>query len=93
MKANRLSLLVIGAIFVVIVIIAVFFLWQPSESELTYEKSAYAGFALIVEVNCPIEKAKNEIESYLKSELRRLGDVEINKGYATHVLYDRRDIH
>ena len=87
MKANRFSLLIIGVIFVVIVIIAVFFLRQPSESEPTYEKSAYEGFAFIIEVNCPVEKAKNEMESYLKSELRRLGDVEINKGYATHVLY------
>ena len=79
MKTNRFSLLLIGAIFAVIVIVAVFFVGQPSESEPTPEKSAYKGFAFIVEVSGPIEKTKNEMESYLKSELRRLGDVEINK--------------
>ena len=87
MKTNRFSLLLIGAIFAVIVIVAAFFAGQPSESKPTPEKSAYKGFAFIVEVSGPIEKTKNEIESYLKSELRRLGDVEINKGYATHYLY------
>ena len=89
MKYNRFTLLLIGVIFFVIVIVAVFFAGQPSESEPTYKhgKAAFKEFAIIVEVSGAILHDKNEIESYLKSELRRLGDVEINKEYATHYLF------
>ena len=87
MKRNRFTLLLTGAIFSVIVIVAFFFGWQPSESETTPKKSAFKGFAIIVEVSGANLHDKNEIESYLKSELRRLGDVEINKEYATHYLF------
>ena len=92
MKRNRFSLLVIGTIFTVCIIgvciiSAAFLTRQSSESKPIYKKRVYDRFAFVVEVNCIFEKTKDEMESYLKSELRRLGDVEINKEYATHHLY------
>ena len=65
------------------VISVVFFTGQPIQSQVEPEK-----FHFYVEVSCPNETTKNEIESYVKRELRKLGDVEINRGsFYTHSLY------
>lgn len=67
------------------VIFIVFFAGQLSQSQVETEK-----FHFVVRVSCLHEATKNEIESYVKRELRKLGDVEINKDYDyTHGL----DIH
>ncbi len=66
-------------------IFIVFFTGQLSQSQVETEK-----FHFVIAVSCLHETTKNEIESYVKRELRKLGDVEINKDYAyTHGL----DIH
>ena len=68
-----------------IVIFIVCFAGQLSQSQVETEK-----FHFVIQVSCQHETTKNEIESYVKRELRKLGDVEINKNYAyTHGL----DIH
>ena len=60
------------------------FTGQPIQSQEAPEK-----FHFYVEVSCQHQTTKNEIESYVKRELRSLGDVEVNKkdyGY-THGLH------
>lgn len=65
-----------------IVIFIVCFAGQLSQSQVETEK-----FHFVIHVSCLHETTKNEIESYVKRELRKLGDVEINKDYAyTHGL-------